>query len=144
MPKTLTRERQQFLFDVFVTALEGGINYWSHCLTYKWIKDGADPDGEMDEITDLEGFYAEIVDDADDAEGSGKAYRIDAKVIQKGLGVVRRMTDDPLTGSSSEGLHKTYRGLVLVADHQNDASDIDALLADAIVQCGLFGQVIYG
>ena len=37
--------RKQFLFDVFVTALEGGIGYWSVAEEYHWKKDGEDLDG---------------------------------------------------------------------------------------------------
>ena len=138
MPKTLSDARRQFLFDVFVTAIEGRL-LWAVIDKYHWGVDAAVADSTIERQYDLEGFHARIRD----VENGLKSYQIDSWVIRKGLGVIKRMKDDPVTGSPSGGLHKSYRGQVLVADHQNDASDIDASLADCIVQCGLFGEVKY-
>ncbi|UZF59305.1 hypothetical protein LH935_28390 (plasmid) [Gordonia polyisoprenivorans] len=33
---TRTAERANFLTDVYTTALEGGIGYWSECSAYQW------------------------------------------------------------------------------------------------------------
>lgn len=31
-----SNERKQFIFDIFVTALEGGIDYWACASKYYW------------------------------------------------------------------------------------------------------------
>ncbi len=33
---TRTTARTQFLTDIYVCALEGGIGYWSTCIEYRW------------------------------------------------------------------------------------------------------------
>lgn len=55
--------RGEMLCDLFTTALEGGIGYWSSASAYHWSNDDGTPD--------LDGFYAEIEDD----EADGKEHR---------------------------------------------------------------------
>lgn len=114
--------------DIFSTACEGGINYWCDVNAYRW-SDGA---GQ----SDLTGFRAVIVDE------DGTEHVIDRSVILKGL---RLATDKAVTDKHpgvyalrDTGLAYRYGGERL------EDLDYDADTADAIVQLGLFGEIIYG
>jgi hypothetical protein len=126
MSAAYSAERQQFLHDVFVTALEGGIGYWSVCTAYHWMVKGTDG------VPDLEGFYAEI--ESDDPGETWK-HRITRTTITRGLGAIR--------GGKVKLCDYLLRS-ILAADVKNDACEIDAEGADCIVQAGLFGEVVYG
>jgi hypothetical protein len=128
-----TTPYDQFLVDVFTTALEGGIGYWSHCTAYHWLADDT-----ADCAADHTGFYADIVklyvsDDSDDS-GSGASHRIDRKVIAKGYTLASTTWRDRYRWSSGKP--------PLVVTDGTDW-DFDAGDADAIVQLGLFGDVAY-
>ena len=130
-------ERDQFLFDVFVTACEGGINDWSSILKYHWRKKDADTQ-TIDGDTDYAGYYAEIVEDESD-ESPRPRHRIDAAVIEAGLKAIREKTAEELS------LHDGNRRIVIGAEGTLDAgTEFDAESANWVVQAGLFGQVIYG
>ena len=120
----MTTERKKFLLDMFNTALEGGICYWSVADAYHWLND--------DDTEDLGGFYAVILDTEDD----DKPYRIDADVIELGIerivnGVVRLPSD-------------LLRTVALINATNGDEGGYNAETADCIVQAGLFGEVMYG
>lgn len=119
-------ERDQFLFDVFVTALEGGINYWSETNDYHIWSD------EAATVEDLDGFYANVTNVVD---YTGEPVRIDASVVRRGLRAI---------GNGNVRIADSYRTRIGRANRANDAGEIDALDADAIVQAGLFGEVRYG
>jgi hypothetical protein len=118
---------KQFVHDVFVTALEGSIDYWAEILKYHWgIKE---KDGNYRD--DLDGFFAEVVPrDEPDSE-----LRIDKTTILDG---VAQIIDDNIR-ISPDRMEK-----IREAARLNDAGDIDADLADCIVQAGLFGEIVYG
>jgi len=127
---TPTRERKQLLCDIFTTALEGGIGYWSAAEEYHWRLDVPD-ETPFDESQDLDGFYA-VIEDLED----GKVYRIDADVIRMGIGYIA----DGIAQVRSD-----IRATVLLLDRTNgEEGDYDAETADCIVQAGLFGEVVYG
>lgn len=118
-------ERKQFVFDVFTTALEGGISYWAKVDEYHW----RDSSGNED----LEGFRAAIRD----AEDPGDQLSVDATVIDRGISLF-----DPIASERPAG---HYWRQFLDANRTNGADgDYDAGVADAIVQLGLFGKIIYG
>lgn len=133
----LTDSRKQFLADIFTTALEGGIGYWSRCSDYHW--------SNSDGSSDLDGFYADITDSED-----GKDYRIDRAVIQRGVGLFVRYCNGDISSDGSAGDGKRlsdghYWNQFLKAERTNgDGGDYDADVADNIVQFGLFGKVVYG
>ena len=113
------------LHGVFVTALEGGIGYWSVCTTYHWSL----PDGE----DDVEGFYADVEETETD-EDDAPTHRIDAACILRGLQFFAQ------PGQGYRRVRSVARA-VLMGDEN---VDYDAGDADCIVQAGLFGEVIYG
>jgi hypothetical protein len=110
-------------FDIFVTALEGGIGYWSEAESYHiWL-----PDTDEEDTT---GFYADIIDVEDDVK-----YHIDIKVLRKGYGLAASTFRNKIAWST------TPPPLVWTKDTD---WDFDAGDADCIVQLGLFGEVVYG
>lgn len=145
--QTLDSTREQAYFDIFSTALEGGIGYWSRCKTYHWTNDQG-----MTE--DLAGYHAEIYDVErvieegplpTGATGAGRLqderyalYRIDRAAITKGITAFARKFGD--SGRDSY-FARAARNL---GQERWDHLDYDASIADAIVQLGLFGEVIYG
>ena len=119
---TLTREIEpQFLFDTFIAACEGGVNYWADVTRYHWQNsDGTD---------DVYGFSAVLVD-----QDTGEKHGIGWNAIVGGI----RLILSCAVGSSEhwEALSQA------IADGDDGAADAD--LADAIVQAGVFGRLIYG
>lgn len=120
--------RDQLLIDMFTTALEGGINYWSACIDYHWQND----DGEED----YAGFRATIIDECDD----DREYVIDRAVIIKGfkLAATKEVRDSVYCYALTDSAYAYRYG----GDRLDDL-DYDSTTADAIVQLGLFGDVIY-
>lgn len=117
----------EFVHDVFVTACEGGINFWAEVDQYHWSDGNRNPD--------LYGFFATVraydIDDFDDAK-----FRVDASVIAAGL--------QQIAAGPVEYLGEGLRTTIIQAAIAGDAGDIDANDADTIVQVGLFGRLIYG
>lgn len=112
--------RAEFLWDIFVTACEGGINYWASFELYHHSHGG---------IPDHEGFIARIVDTEE-----VKRYEIQQATIENGLRIV-------LSGKAN--LRSDLKSSIALASMETDAGYIDAEAADCIVQAGLFGHILY-
>jgi hypothetical protein len=130
----------QMLFDVFVTALEGGINGWAACESYRNSKD--------DRFTDnLDGFHADIIDadyDKGDPEADFPPTHIDRALMARAF--------ERVAAGSIEGWHDKYRNKFVVMlqarlagmDDSPADANYDAYDAQALVQVGMFGKVIFG
>ncbi|QLF84652.1 hypothetical protein SEA_GAIL_89 [Mycobacterium phage Gail] len=144
-----TEDRKQFLFDVFVTALEGGIGYWSVAEEYHVWSD-------VESATeDIDGFYAviEIQDDDTDPDEEPETHRVNASTIARGIGLFEKYALGKIDGQGTEVAEHAiepvgeshYWRQFLLANRTNGADgDYDADVADIIVQFGVFGRVIYG
>lgn len=138
-----TSDREMLVWNLFVTALEGGINYWASADEYRWWKEeAAASPGTRHRAADVTGFVAHIrdVEDEDDDNPDGKPYVIDAKLIRRGLSKLTAMKLDELP------FVYAARELRTVWHSGRDIEDLDfdAETADMVVQLGLFGKVIYG
>ena len=125
MPDTT---RDEFLRDVFVTACEGGINYWAYVQEYSW----SDPDR----------YYARVLDVEDD----GAEYVINRALINRGLRRIHRAADRPRVeerGTSVAYLSHSCAARISQMLRVRDAGELDADDADVVVQVGLFGEVRY-
>ena len=125
--------RSQFVYDVFVTALEGGCNYWAEIRDYHPFFGSGE---------DLIGFGAEVsgsrCDDVED-EDSIVWHAVNRDVIRRGIEIImdrtRKLSDLGLGEATVQHLRK--------AIETNDAGDVDADGADVILQIGLFEKVVY-
>ena len=117
MNNLLKQQKIEFLNDVFITAIEGGINYWCNCKDYK--------------NTDLGDSWSEaiVVDLLD-----GREYTINPNLILVAISKIINEKADV----SSRIIHE-----IKVAYESLDAGEIDAELADAIAQIVCFGRVKY-
>lgn len=104
-----------FIGDIFVTAIEGGINYWAHI--------------EELERNDAGDYITATVCDAEDYEifSFTESHKITYMTLVKGI-----------EKSFEKDMH--YCEYLL----EKDAGMIDAEGADCIVQLGLFGEIVYG
>lgn len=69
---TITNERDKAYFDIFVTGIEGGINYWASVTEYRWTTTAPNPrynagpgisyDGPTQKVDDVLGFCAAITE----------------------------------------------------------------------------------
>lgn len=121
--------RDQLMLDLFTTALEGGIGYWSKCSEYKWRDAEARDDPSW--------YWATIHEMGDDEEPfeDWPVHRIDHGVMEKGYAQACAGWRDKISWSTDKP--------PIVIDDDTDW-DYDAGDADVIVQLGLFGDVRYG
>ncbi len=124
-----SQERKQFLFEVFITALEGSIGYWACASKYKWIKEGS-----TDHEEDLDNFHA-IVSDAEDEEAFPDNSIINQATIVTGINKIIK---------GEVQINETMRKRITEASKENDAGIIDGDDADAIAQVGLLGEIMFG
>ena len=134
MSKTMSK-RQIFLSDVVITALEGGIGYWSQASKYRsgYSRDVLDEKARkpasavIHEVNEDESGYSE------------QALTVDTKLVAKAFQKI--MSEDEIRYTS-----KVWRKRMVAAywDVEDGVCDIDAGDADCIVQIGLFGEVRYG
>jgi hypothetical protein len=125
----------QLLFDLFVTAMEGGISYWATSNSYHWAESSVlkhYADGSLVH-EDTKGFYADILDEGNDP--APKQYRIDRSVMAKGYRLATTTWPNKLNWSTERP--------PLVVGPDTDW-DFDASDADMILQLGLFEKVVYG
>jgi len=124
----MKNNHKQFLHDIFVTALEGGIGYWSFATKYHW--------GEGIGKEDLDGFYATIIDvETDNPYWEGEKL-INADVIKKGI--------DRIINKEGFRINSEIRKAIGHATIDQDTSWLDAEHADCIVQAGLFNEIVFG
>ena len=117
--------RQRNLTDLFVTAVEGGINYWSRVGGYVWDAPYAKRGVTVYEFGDSDVPTAE--------------YRLTPALMGKGLSLWAKNRPTALTqcGASVLGMAKTIGRADFDADY-------DAIDADIIAQYALLGEVVYG
>lgn len=115
---------EQFLADVIITACEGGINYWANIVTYDHPENPA--------FTKAEIIDPEVRDDEEDPRDGHFTINLDA--ICEGIKVAL----DPETKLSTRFKNELYGAV-----REQDAGDIDADLADIIVQCAIYKEVLY-
>jgi hypothetical protein len=130
-PTTLaTTPREQALNDLFTTALEGGIGYWSTCSVYRW---GIDVAGRLEQARD----FVAVVQDIEDEDGT--EYTIDRDVVRRG---VQRLYKH-LIGLGNEANRYHLQAMRDFNRGNWDDLDLDADTADMVVQFGLFKEIRY-
>lgn len=110
--------REQFIQDLFVTAIEGGIDSWANFQSIN----------KIDKPDDIIGWWYESVHIIDD---DGDSYIIDKNTIIKGINMIMKCNAE------------RDRQLILANRTNGYEGDFDALDADKIVQFGLFSTLVY-
>lgn len=125
--------REEFLTDVLVTAVEGAIGYWSRAGEYT-------TDVPIDDrgVT----LYIDDVDEQDVFTKVLNAENVDL--------VVTRVTLADIATGINRVIDPTFkvrddiRQIVRHAVRHNDGGDIDAEIADVIIQAAVFGEIVFG
>jgi hypothetical protein len=109
---------EQAISDIAVTAIEGGIGYWSAIKDY----DYTNPKnyGVLYPTEDEEDF---------------KPTKLTSDLIFKGVQQILR---------GDVQICKEYRQSILLAIVSDDMGEIDSGVADAIVQVGMFNRIYFG
>lgn len=116
--------------DIMCTALEGGINYWATEAEVvgeyrgKWAHEQISRGGEL--VIHLDEPF-----DDDDTE----AYTLDKANFLRGL---RMYLEDPEKPYNIVEFDKETGKNVI------DTGEVDAVVADVIIQYALFGEVVFG
>lgn len=129
-------KRDQLTHDVFVTAFEGGINYWASVSEYRW----STGDGSTN---DLEGFRGVL----HETEEDDKEHVVDRAVIEKGIRLAANTEELyalPEHARPSRSTQLLAHAWVSGSDEAIDDVDFDGCDGDNVVQLGLFGKVVYG
>lgn len=129
-------KRDEFLADILVTAVEGGIGYWSRVGTYRWYF--PDLDGGTGRPSANGGAYATalIYEYGDEEEPVASHFLCPEKIEA----AVQRIIDD---GENIKYLGRNVISRVVDNSHWNEW-DGDSIDADQIVQVALLGEVRYG
>lgn len=138
-----TAERESFLTSIIITAVEGGIDYWSAVSGYQWFVSGL-TGGTLSPAPGGGDNARVFIHECDDGTEDGYADEgvlVTLDTIARGLALIRSDKDIPYLGDYS-------RSIIRAADRANttapdDSEWIDADLADIIVQVSLFGKVVY-
>ena len=149
-------ERQDFLHDVFVIGLEGGIGYWSvatryRCTNVNTFQAVLLPNGESTTEAGVPAWG--VWDDTDPLETAPLA--VDADVIARGLNLYKMWAageidycGNPISPEDRDGQTRRSSAVfqqVLLADRTNyREGDLDAQDADTIIQFGVFGKAVFG
>lgn len=108
--------------NIYTTAMEGGIGYWAVCDEYKWMYLYEDWNNDIVKELDPDQVLVVLSDteenDFENVELTPAKIRAGAKL-----------------------LIEQYPHLYQIID---DEFHVDANGADAIVQLGLFGEIVYG
>jgi hypothetical protein len=128
----MATEEDKLYHYIFTTAMEGGIGYWFEATSYRWSKDNKGID------EDYEGY-----------EARGRVYEEDEEpcIINREMikrGVERFITKFENTDNDYRRAMVNDFKLVIAGRFDADDTDFDADDADAIVQLGLFNEIVYG
>ena len=120
------------LDDIMCAALEGGITYW--CDEAKVVGDYL---GEYVHEQIARGGQL-ILSDSEE----GKTYELNKEKLLKGLELY--LTNGGDAETASREIVDTAEVAVPTYEYTIDTCEVDAVVADEIVQYALFGDVIYG
>lgn len=130
--------RVRMLRDVMITAFEGGSNYWAEARNVRRQVGHETAFGghEGDYIS----FEVRSFEDRDDAR-LGKWVLINEAAIERGIGLI-------LHGQRAErspvGVRRDILAALALASVDPEQADIDAEVADCIVQAAAWGEIVYG
>lgn len=124
---TRSKERTEFLGDVIICIAEDyGYNSWRQVSAYDWSDEHPETNtATVHELADLED------------EPDISVHKVTIETVATGIS--RIMAPD-----NHLGLNNAIRRAVFNATVDNDAGEIDAEVADCILQAGIFDEYRYG
>lgn len=136
---TRSPERESFLADIIVTAVEGGINYWASVTDYRWYDPSLDG-GNAEPAPNGGGNAVVTVYDMEDDEDEG---------VTVDLNSMAHAVNQISTRDDIKYLSSGVRKIVQSASRQNSIApdegyDIDAHVADQVLQVAAYGEVVFG
>jgi hypothetical protein len=139
MSKQRSPERITFLTDLLLTAMYHQGHGFQRVLDSSYEEDGS--------------AFALIKDPEDESD---ETLRVDLDTMAHGLSVISnavkrvdpRFPDDGEVYHNAKtgerlGLGEHIRREIMLADETNDAGSIDLIAALAVLECALFGKVVY-
>lgn len=120
--------KTEFLSDIMITAFDadyGGCNYWS-----------AFSHDLVTEASEWRSLYISEIGDRDPDEDELPIHKVDLDVITLGL---NRAVKHAEKNGFTTTMGYLRRGIL-----EEDGGEIDSILADTIVQLGLFDEIRYG
>jgi hypothetical protein len=123
-----SEERTRFLKNLLITAVEGGIGYWSYVRRY-----------------DYKAGTVEVADNTE-CEWGDSDEEINAKLEYKPVTYedMARGINLICSGECKYADNAQYVEYMRKANRENDAGTLDAGDADNVLQAALFGEVVYG
>lgn len=119
----LVAPRKEFLSDILLTAIEGGINYWAWQHARSWDED-------------YEILNAITISPMDEDGSEGTQVTVDHAKLEEAIALI--------VGPQSEfEVRDDILQQIVLATRNNDAGEIDAEAADVIVQAACFGEIVY-
>lgn len=120
MTRKRSPEREQFLNDLLVTAIEGGIDYWA------WIIDAEQTHDKQGRVT---GYKSATIREKEDGD---QTYTITIDTMSTGINRLLKRCG-PGVATQLREANRT----------NGEAGDFDALDADQIVQHAIFDKSVY-
>lgn len=136
----------EFLSRVLQVAAEGGCSYWADA-SAETEGDGSGPDGARDfDVSDYVEDDAEVHgDEREDVEYAAASFLAHDDPAQGGTLDLQGVADAIERIANEEvDVAPAIREILIAAVEDDDPSDIDAEVADCIVQVGLFDEIVYG
>lgn len=150
MTTTLT-PREEFYADILTIAIEGGVNYWAEVTDYHH---GLNFDGNhttretlptatLTDTTDTittanlhpkQTHGTATITDWDGNNTTATTLTVNVDTIRRGWNALRK----------NKGVADRILRAMRTAERTLDAADIDAEVADCVLQAGMFGKVILG
>jgi hypothetical protein len=144
MNDTTETTREKFLTDLLVTAVEGGINYWAG--VEKYDHSGPAPERGVTLVIgteDLDELNLKVPVLYVDDDRERFAVRVELKDLHRGIKAL------------ADGIVQVGGVTRSICQHANDhddaasdldssPGDVDADVADCIMQAAVFGEVIFG
>lgn len=123
MMTTRSPEREEFLSDILITAVEGGTGYWAQASNYNH--------------TPAANAHVTLHEFEEDDNGVNPQHEVDLDTIEKGLKLYLNWLLKVYGEWSMELISKQHEVI------NNDAGEFDAEVADVIVQFAIFGEIKY-
>lgn len=135
-----SKERASFLVDVLVTAVEGGIGYWSKVSDYCWYDPSLGASGPCLYNVGEANAYVTVHEQGSELE-PGRVATVGVDDIARAM---KKIANEEIVPELRPDIVRAIRVNNYTNGTSDEVLDIDATLADIIMQVAVLGEVIYG